>query len=101
MSILRIAVAQINSVLGNIEENVRIHLHYIEEAKAKGVQLLLFPELSLTGYKLGAETINLAVNNDAPQIQAIARHADPNGEQDRDRRGHALLGRFPYYRPLW
>jgi predicted amidohydrolase len=47
-----IAAAQSPSIAGDIDANVRIHLRFIEEARAQGVALLLFPELSLCGYEL-------------------------------------------------
>lgn len=49
---LSIAMAQINTVLGNVQRNLEKHLDYIHQAQAAGVELLLFPELSLTGYVL-------------------------------------------------
>ncbi|GJI96532.1 carbon-nitrogen hydrolase family protein [Duganella caerulea] len=49
---IRIAAAQSPSIAGDIEANVRIHLRFIEAAQAQGVELLLFPELSLCGYEL-------------------------------------------------
>ena len=36
--------------LGEVEENLRIIEGYIERARQEEVQLLLFPELALTGY---------------------------------------------------
>jgi len=47
-----IAAAQSPSVPGDIEANVRSHLAFIEAAHQAGVHLLMFPELSLTGYEL-------------------------------------------------
>ena len=47
-----IAAAQSSSIAGDIEANVAIHLRFIEAARAEGVELLLFPELSLCGYEL-------------------------------------------------
>ena len=47
-----IAAAQSPSIAGDIDANVRIHLRFIEAAQAEGVELLLFPELSLCGYEL-------------------------------------------------
>lgn len=47
-----IAAAQISSHLGNIKKNFDLHLRSIEKAKKKDVDLLIFPELSLTGYTL-------------------------------------------------
>ena len=47
-----IAAAQSPSVAGDIAANARTHVAFIEAARAAGVQLLMFPELSLTGYEL-------------------------------------------------
>jgi len=49
---LKIALAQINTKLGNIQANLEKHLTLIDQAKAAGADLLVFPELSLTGYVL-------------------------------------------------
>lgn len=49
---IRIALAQFNTKLGDIQANLESHLGYIEEARAQKAQLLIFPELSLTGYAL-------------------------------------------------
>ncbi|MBI4731818.1 MAG: carbon-nitrogen hydrolase [Chloroflexi bacterium] len=49
---LTLALAQINTKLGNIEANLEKHLACIKDAKASGADLVLFPELSLTGYVL-------------------------------------------------
>lgn len=47
-----LAAAQSISLPGDIEVNVREHLRFITAAHAAGVQVLVFPELSLTGYEL-------------------------------------------------
>ncbi|HQX17294.1 MAG TPA: nitrilase-related carbon-nitrogen hydrolase, partial [Anaerolineales bacterium] len=49
---LNLALAQINTRLGDVESNLVKHLEYIEQAKAEKTDLLVFPELSLTGYVL-------------------------------------------------
>jgi len=49
---VKVGLAQINPALGNVQSNLRLHLDMVEQAKAQGVQLLCFPELSLTGYVL-------------------------------------------------
>ncbi len=49
---LNIALAQINTKLGDVKSNLEKHLACINEARKSGVDLLLFPELSLTGYAL-------------------------------------------------
>lgn len=52
MAGLRIAAAQSHSVAGDIDANVARHCLFIDAAVKAGVQLLVFPELSLTGYDL-------------------------------------------------
>jgi len=49
---LTLALAQIATQLGDIESNLEKHLDYIKQAKEQKVDLLVFPELSLTGYVL-------------------------------------------------
>jgi len=46
------AVAQTCPVVGNVNANLREHLRLIEIASAEAAQLVLFPELSLTGYEI-------------------------------------------------
>ena len=63
MSTLTIAAAQTISIAGDLSGNITRHSHFIEMAAEQGVQLLVFPELSLTGYE-GEVAAALAV---APQ----------------------------------
>jgi NAD+ synthase (glutamine-hydrolysing) len=49
---LNLALAQIATTLGDIDKNLAKHLAVIEKAYASGADLLVFPELSLTGYVL-------------------------------------------------
>jgi predicted amidohydrolase len=49
---LTLALAQINTHLGDVEANLEKHLTMIHEARTGGAELLIFPELSLTGYVL-------------------------------------------------
>ena len=52
MSKFTLALAQLNTHLGVPEANLEKHLAIIREARAAGADLLVFPELSLTGYVL-------------------------------------------------
>jgi predicted amidohydrolase len=47
---LTLGLAQIKTKLGDVEANLEKHLAYIEAAAGQGVDVLVFPELSLTGY---------------------------------------------------
>src|ERR671926_398978 len=47
---MRLALAQINSVVGDLEGNRDRVLARLEEAKEAGADLVLFPELVVTGY---------------------------------------------------
>ena len=48
------AAAQSTSVPLDVAANVQTHLRFVEAAAQHGVQWLVFPELSLTGYELAA-----------------------------------------------
>ena len=47
---MKIALAQINVIIGDFEANTRKILDYIARAKAQGADLVVFPELATTGY---------------------------------------------------
>ena len=49
---LNVAMAQINTVLGDVERNLEKHLELVAQARRGGADLITFPELSLTGYVL-------------------------------------------------
>jgi predicted amidohydrolase len=49
---LNLALAQINTQLGNVAANLEKHIALIRDARQNGADLILFPELSLTGYSL-------------------------------------------------
>jgi NAD+ synthase (glutamine-hydrolysing) len=50
MSSLRIAMAQINTLVGDLEGNVRKLAAGLQRARDLGADLVLFPELAITGY---------------------------------------------------
>jgi NAD+ synthase (glutamine-hydrolysing) len=50
MRSLRIALAQINPTVGDLEGNVAKIIGYIREAKKSGAGVVAFPELAITGY---------------------------------------------------
>ncbi len=50
MELLRIGLAQINAVVGDLEGNTRRIIEGIGQAKELGVDVVAFPELAITGY---------------------------------------------------
>jgi len=66
MARLTIALAQTTARLGDPEANLEKHLAWIEDARSQGADLVVFPELSLTGYVLQDLT------------SSVARHATPD-----------------------
>ena len=49
---INLALAQINTKLGDVTANLEKHLALAKEARKSGADLLVFPELSLSGYVL-------------------------------------------------
>ena len=47
---LRVALAQINPTVGDLDGNAARIIHYLEMAREAGADLVAFPELALTGY---------------------------------------------------
>ncbi len=48
---MKIAAAQVRSLPGEIVRNVHRHCEVVQSAAVHGVNLIMFPELSLTGYE--------------------------------------------------
>ena len=69
---LSVAVAQIRCDLGDARANAARHAERIREARDAGADVLLFPELSLTGYRLGADILDVARSRDDPLIAELA-----------------------------
>ena len=47
---MRIALAQINPTVGDLDGNSRLIIDWTERAKTQGADLVCFPELAITGY---------------------------------------------------
>lgn len=72
---MKIAAVQLKPRAGEVAANTERHLMFIELAASQGAQLILFPELSLTGYepKLAAA---LAMTPDAPSLDPLQACCD-------------------------
>jgi predicted amidohydrolase len=69
--LLKIALAQISSKLTNIEDNLEKHLHYIEKAIKDNADIILFPELSLTGYSVKDAVFDVALTAYDKRLQPL------------------------------
>ncbi len=49
-ALLKVALAQINTSVGAIDENVSTIKHFIKKAQEANAELILFPEMTVTGY---------------------------------------------------
>ena len=69
---LRIALAQTAPRLGALDENLARHHEVLDEARAGGAQLVVFPELGLTGYQLQDLAAEVAMRLDDPRLATLA-----------------------------
>jgi predicted amidohydrolase len=72
MPSLRIALAQVAPRLGALEDNLAAHHQRIAEARESGADLVVFPELGLTGYLLQDLASEVALRRDAPELRELA-----------------------------
>jgi predicted amidohydrolase len=69
---IRIALGQIAPQLGALDENLARHRELIGEARARGADLVIFPELGLTGYQLQDLASEVAMRLDDPRLSELA-----------------------------
>ena len=66
-----VGVAQIDCRLGDVEANLAEYERHLREAKGRGVDLPLFPELSLTGYFLKDMVSTVALGPGAAALRRL------------------------------
>lgn len=77
MNLLRVALCQINPVVGDIRGNLDIMRRRREEALALGAEVVVFPEMALTGYP--AEDLLLKSSFVARSMDAVRQLASETG----------------------
>lgn len=77
MSSLRVGLGQLAPALGRLDENLGAHARAIDEARDAGVDLLVFPELGLTGYLLQDLSAEVAMRRDDERLRELAVRAGP------------------------
>ncbi|MEK7210976.1 MAG: nitrilase-related carbon-nitrogen hydrolase [Candidatus Binatota bacterium] len=69
----RVGIAQINPKLGDLQSNLALYEEKIRQGVGEGADLLLFPELSLTGYFLRDMVPNVALRLSSPEISELKK----------------------------
>jgi predicted amidohydrolase len=97
MPAFKIAAAQVASVRGQIEENITTHAAAVEAAAKREISVLVFPELSLTGYEpdLAADLAITASDSRLAPLLGLARQHRIEiivGAPLRDGAGKPVLG---------
>ncbi len=76
---MRVALAQIDSVLGQTDQNLKRAAAAIDEAVAGGADLIVFPELATSGYSLGQVSDSVALPGNDPELSGLASRAKGAG----------------------
>lgn len=77
---MKILLAQINTIVGNIKENVEKMIAVIAQAKNDGINIVVFPELSITGYPpKDLLEYGWFVDNNKIALKKIAEHTNGIG----------------------
>jgi predicted amidohydrolase len=72
---MRIGLAQVAPELGRLDANLARHGELIEDARRQAVDLLVFPELGLTGYLLQDLNVEVAIRADDARLAGLAEQA--------------------------
>jgi predicted amidohydrolase len=76
---VKITIAQVDAALGDVDANVDRAERAVAEATADGTDLVVFPELHLTGYSIGGLPDDVSMKADDPRLTRIARRAGDAG----------------------
>lgn len=74
-----VALAQINCKLGDKKGNIEKMKSYVEMASERGAQLVVFPEMSLTGYTIRDLVYDLAETVPGPSTTELEKTAREEG----------------------
>ncbi len=72
---VKVQLVQSAPVLGDVSRNLEAHLEAVEAARDAGADLVVFPELSLTGYFLRDLTSEVALAIDSGVVERLAEAA--------------------------
>lgn len=83
MRVMIVAATQFAPVAGDIDANVRTIAGLVRAAGAEGARVVVFAELSLTGYEpsLIRDTPGLFLTEDDPRLAPHGRRAGPSARR--------------------
>ena len=70
---MKVALAQIESSSIDVQANLEKHINYIQEAIQGGADLIVFPELSLSGDAVGIEVKQVGLTADSATMNRISK----------------------------
>ncbi len=68
---IRLALGQLAPRLGDLAANLELHLEMIESARERKAGMVLFPELSMTGYQLKDLVPDVALDGRSPEFTRL------------------------------
>ncbi len=71
-----VALAQVSPALGNLEKNVEKCERIIEQAIRDRIDLIIFPELTLTGYFIKDIVASVAITQENPILKKFLRYSN-------------------------
>jgi len=89
---LKVAMAQINSTVGDLEGNIAKIKKFLADAKQRGAELVVFPELAVTGYppqdlllvkgfvKKNKEILEQFIRENSADVAGVVGFVDYKGE---------------------
>ncbi|MGC9368474.1 MAG: nitrilase-related carbon-nitrogen hydrolase [Paracoccaceae bacterium] len=72
---LTLAAAQFASRIGDLDANFAEHHRWVDEARARGADLLVFPELSMVGHYGAERLLDVTMNSRDPRLLELSEAA--------------------------
>ncbi|NQS97806.1 MAG: hypothetical protein HQ591_05075 [candidate division Zixibacteria bacterium] len=72
----KISIVQFQPVIGDIRKNLQKHIEFTDRALEAGSSLIVFPELSLTGYTLRDLVPEMAITSDSPILDPLLERSE-------------------------
>ena len=70
---MKVAVYQTSPELLDIEKNMEDIISKIRDGRERGAELIVFPEMALTGYFVGQRYHEVALRMDSQEIERLAK----------------------------